>query len=92
MSARVDVLAVLDLAACRERDSGMPDGVQVAARAVVAESIEALRKAEATIAASLQARGYQPGSCTDDWEPACRAEVATLAEIRTALGRIGAAP
>ena len=41
MSAPVDVLAVLDLAACRERDAGMPDGVQIAARAAVAELIEA---------------------------------------------------
>ena len=40
-AAPVDVLAVLDLAACRERDAGMPDGVQIAARAAVAELIEA---------------------------------------------------
>ena len=36
----VDVLAVLDLAACRERDASMPDGVQIAARAAVSVLIE----------------------------------------------------
>ncbi|HGM6612795.1 hypothetical protein [Stenotrophomonas maltophilia] len=41
MTASIDVLAVLDLAACRERDAGMPDGVQLAARAAVAELIAA---------------------------------------------------
>ncbi|MCW0370240.1 hypothetical protein [Xanthomonas sacchari] len=37
----VDVLEVLDLAAERERAAGMPDGVQIAARAAVAELIAA---------------------------------------------------
>ena len=44
-NAQVDVLAVLDLAACRERDASMPDGVQIAARAAVAELIERERMA-----------------------------------------------
>ena len=44
-AAPVDVLAVLDLAACRERDAGMPDGVQIAARPALHDLGEALDRA-----------------------------------------------
>jgi len=53
------------------------------------EVLDALKKAEATIAGTLNARGYAPGSCTDDWAPEVRAEVAALAQIRSTLARHG---
>ncbi|YCT77653.1 hypothetical protein QV000_07275 [Stenotrophomonas maltophilia] len=44
MTTSVDVLAVLDRAAEREKDAGQPYVAQVAARAAVAELIEAAEK------------------------------------------------
>lgn len=59
--------------------------------AAAPEMLGLLRKAEATISGSLSARGYVHGSCTDEWEPAAREEVRTLAILRAGLAHIGGA-
>ena len=75
MGAPVDVLAVLDLAACRERDAGMPDGVQIAARAAVAELIEAANRAAV---AAVRGDDNRPGTIRN----------ADLDALRAALARV----
>ncbi|MEI9428687.1 hypothetical protein [Mesorhizobium sp. Cs1299R1N3] len=52
---------------------------------------DALKLAEATIANTLQCRGYRPGECTDGWSPEVRREVATLATVRAVITKAEAA-
>lgn len=53
----------------------------------VSELLEALVLAERTLTATLSARGYTPGECTDSWAPAVKAEVAALVPIRAAIAK-----
>ena len=89
-NAPVDVLAVLDLAACRERDAGMPDGVQIAARAAVAELIEAVRKIDSLF--QPETIGYMESHMPDEQGIfAVNSAVITLGDLRrlhSALSRV----
>ncbi|GAA2887855.1 hypothetical protein GGQ99_004752 [Aminobacter niigataensis] len=49
--------------------------------------LAALRLAEACLSGTLLARGYAPGSCTDDWTAEVQMEVRTLADVRAALAQ-----
>lgn len=53
--------------------------------------VAALRSAEACISGTLLARGYQPGSSTDEWAPEVQREVRAIAVVRTALAKAEAA-
>lgn len=55
------------------------------AKKQAAKLIQAAQQAEAAIAGSLKGRGYEPGSCVDDWTPEVAGEVAALATLRDAL-------
>ncbi|AMS41201.1 hypothetical protein [Aminobacter aminovorans] len=68
-----DILAGLRLAINREQ----------AAPAMLA----ALKLAEACLSGTLLARGYAPGSCTDEWAAEVRLEVRTLADVRAAVAQ-----
>lgn len=48
----------------------------------------ALVLAEKTIANTLKARGYVPGSNLDEWEPQVKAECAALLRIRATIARL----
>lgn len=85
---KVDVLALMDLAIARAQETGGPGLGCIAARAVVERLIDALELAERTIAGTLTARGYAPGSCTDEWAPEVRAELAALVPVRAALAML----
>jgi hypothetical protein len=56
------------------------------------ELLAALKIGEATIAATLKARGYQPGSSSDQWAPEVQGEIAALAKVRAAIAKAEAAP
>jgi hypothetical protein len=87
-SAHIGALAVMD--PDRYPLSTTQRQRMVEARAAVAELIEVLKLAERTIAESLAASGYRPGTCTDEWVPEIRAQVAALVPIRAALAKAGA--
>ena len=53
--------------------------------AAAPKMLATLKLAEATISGTLKARGYEPGSCADEWSAEVRAEVAALAKIRAVI-------
>lgn len=88
MTAYVNVLARIDAIALFSEAPEFRDWCQEL-RTAADELIEALRLAETTIADSLDAAGYEPGSSVDAWVPAVGAQVAALARIRSALAGVG---
>lgn len=91
MNVRPMTMTVLDFLASHDWDGdAQPGNAAVGeARDAMAAAIEALKLAERTIAGTLHARGYLPGSCTDGWSQEVRDEVAALVPIRAALARLG---
>lgn len=57
-----------------------------------ADMLSALHVAENALSATLAARGYQHGSCADDWAENVRGEVAALASVRAAIAKSDPAP
>ena len=93
VETKVDVLAVMDEAQCDAENTYGHDSQQVvelnAARAAIAELIEAAKLAERIIQSNLSGSGYEAGSCTDGWCPEIREQVAALPVIAAALARVG---
>ena len=82
--AGMHVLGVL-CAAEQAADSPMLAEKIAQSRGAVGAAIVALELAEKTMTATLAARGYVAGSCTDQWSQEVRDEVAALASVRAAL-------
>jgi hypothetical protein len=60
--------------------------------AAAPDMLAALKLAKQTIAGTLKDRGYEPGSCTDEWTPTVRKEVATHAALRRAIAKAEGKP
>lgn len=63
----------------------------IATLAPAPDLLAALKLAEGCLSGTLLARGYTPGSCTDEWAPVVRQEVRALADVRAAIAKAEAA-